>query len=243
MANKKVMIDPGHGAKDPGAVGNGLEEANVVLDISKRVKKYLEANYSGITVYMTRESDKFLELSERADLANDKKVDLFVSNHINAGGGTGFESFIYNGGVGASTKKAQDDIHNAMIAVCKKYGMKDRGQKTANFAVIRETNMEAVLVENLFIDDKDDAKLLKDSGFKQALAEAEAQGIAKFLGLKKKTASKPAPAPKPATPKKDGLTAVIVDGKQVGAYGDINNALAQVEKYIKTAKKIVIEEA
>ena len=241
MANKKVMFDPGHGGKDPGAQGNGLKEKDLNLDISKRVKKYLEANYSGITVYMTRESDKFLELSERADLANAKNVDLFVSNHINAGGGTGFESFIYNGGVGASTKKAQDYIHEAMSAVCKKHGMKDRGQKTANFAVLRETPMEAVLVENLFIDDKDDAKLLKDSGFKQQLAEAEAQGIAKFLGLKKK--SSPAPKPKPETPKKQGLKAVIVDGKQVGAYGNMDNAIAQVEKYIGTAKKIVIEEA
>lgn len=238
----KVMIDAGHGGKDPGAVGNGLEEANVVLDISKRVKAYLEKNYSDITVYMTRTTDKFLELSERADLANSKKVDLFVSNHINAGGGTGFESFIYNGGVGASTKKAQDYIHDAMMAVCKKHGMKDRGQKTANFAVIRETSMEAVLVENLFIDKAADAKLLKSSSFLQELAEAEAQGIAKFLGLKKKAA--PKPAPKPETPKNNKeLKAVIVDGKQVGAFGDMDNAVDMVKKHIGSAKKIVIEEA
>lgn len=243
MANKEVMIDSGHGGKDPGAVGNGLEEANVVLDISKKVKKYLEDNYSGITVYMTRESDKFLELSERADLANSKKVDLFVSNHINAGGGKGFETFIYNGGVSEGTKKAQDSIHNEMMKVLKVYGIKDRGQKTANFAVVRETSMEAVLVENLFIDDSAEAKLLKDSAFKLAIAKAQAVGIANHLGLKKKTVAKPAPAPAPAPAKKGGLTAVIVDGKQIGAYGDVNNALAQVEKYIKTAKKIVIEEA
>lgn len=239
----KVMFDPGHGGKDPGAVGNGLKEKDLTLDISKRAKKYLEDNYEGITVYMTRTTDKFLELSERADLANAKKVDLFVSNHINAGGGTGFETFIYNGGVGASTKKAQDLIHGAMMDFLKKHGVKDRGQKSANFAVVRESNMEAILPESLFIDNANDAKLLKSSSFKQGLAEAQAKGIASYLGLKKKKASKPAPAPKPSNPKKDGLTAVIVDGKQVGAFGDPDNAIAQVEKYIKTAKKIVIEEA
>ena len=80
---KKVIIDPGHGGKDPGAVSRtGLYEKNVVLDVSKRIKKELEKN--GMDVVMTRDSDKFITLSRRAKIANDNDADLFVSIHANA---------------------------------------------------------------------------------------------------------------------------------------------------------------
>ena len=86
------MIDPGHGGGDPGAVGNGLREKDLTLDISKRIRRILENEFDA-TVYMTRETDVFVELGERADIANKAGVDFFLSVHINAGGGTGFETY------------------------------------------------------------------------------------------------------------------------------------------------------
>ncbi len=78
----KVVIDPGHGGKDPGAMGNGLREKDVVLDIARRLAKYLKR--AGVKVYMTRNSDVFIPLKERARKANKIMPDVFVSIHANA---------------------------------------------------------------------------------------------------------------------------------------------------------------
>jgi N-acetylmuramoyl-L-alanine amidase len=79
-----VVIDPGHGGKDPGAIGpGGVSEKDVVLPISLKVKKYL-SKYSGVKIYLTRETDTFIPLSERTEFANGKNADLFVSVHANA---------------------------------------------------------------------------------------------------------------------------------------------------------------
>ncbi len=80
---KKIVIDPGHGGHDPGAIGkSGLREKDVVLDISRRLARCLEA--AGREVILTRSTDVFVSLSRRADIANRKDVDLFVSIHANA---------------------------------------------------------------------------------------------------------------------------------------------------------------
>lgn len=79
----KIVIDPGHGGKDPGAIGRyGLKEKDVVLDISKRLKKKLEAY--GIDIILTRESDVFISLWQRANISNKNKADFFISIHANA---------------------------------------------------------------------------------------------------------------------------------------------------------------
>ncbi len=80
---KTIVIDPGHGGKDPGAIGRyGLKEKTVVLDIAKRLRRILSAR--GIKVIMTRSSDKFIPLWKRADIANRKDADFFISVHANA---------------------------------------------------------------------------------------------------------------------------------------------------------------
>ena len=80
---KTIVIDPGHGGKDPGAIGrSGLYEKNVVLDISKRLKRNLEGY--GIKVMLTRETDKFIPLWQRANIANRNKADFFISIHANS---------------------------------------------------------------------------------------------------------------------------------------------------------------
>lgn len=80
---KKIVLDPGHGGKDPGAVANGLQEKDIVLTIAKKLKPLLEKNL-GCEVVMTRDSDTFISLEERTAIANANNADLFISLHINA---------------------------------------------------------------------------------------------------------------------------------------------------------------
>ena len=180
----KIFIDPGHGGDDPGAVGNGLREKDLTLDISKRIRKYLNDNYTGHSIKMSRTNDKTVGLSERVRMANNWGADFFLSVHINAGGGTGYEDFIYNKSSDTSqTAKIRNAIHNEIV---KQLGnIRNRGKKKANFAVLRETDMHAMLTENLFIDTKTDADKLKSNTFLDKVAEGHAEGIAKALGLKK----------------------------------------------------------
>lgn len=181
-----VVLDPGHGGSDPGATGNGLKEKDLTLDIAKRTRDILEANYN-VTVKMTRTGDTYPSLSERANYANRLNANLFVSIHINAGGGTGYEDYRFSSlSESSQTGKHQKTLHEAIYNKIKGYGIRDRGTKSANLAVLRETTMVAFLTENLFIDTSADAELLKQSGFKQAVAQGHADGIAKILGLKKK---------------------------------------------------------
>ncbi|NMH70668.1 N-acetylmuramoyl-L-alanine amidase [Bacillus sp. RO3] len=178
-----IVLDPGHGGTDPGAVGNGLQEKNLTLDIGLKVQKVLEDNFV-VDVRLTRETDVYVGLSERADVANGLGAAYFVSLHHNAGGGTGFESFIYPGSAVTETGRRQDVLHGEMMNFYSKYGLRDRGQKEANFAVLRETAMPAILLENLFMDSVNDTNLLKDPVFLTGLANATASGIAKALNLK-----------------------------------------------------------
>jgi len=183
---KKVFLDPGHGGSDPGAAANGLKEKNLTLAIARECEKVLKSEYEGVAVKMSRTGDTYPSLSARASAANSWGADLFVSVHINAGGGTGFESYIFNGSVSVKTKDYQNKIH-AVIAAGD--GMPDRGKKRANFQVLRQTRMPALLTENGFIDHKEDASKLKDAAYLRKLGRLHAEGIAKALGLKKKKSS------------------------------------------------------
>lgn len=183
-----IAADGGHGGTDPGCVGNGLKEKDIVLKMVKIFKTYLEKNYIGAVVKLTRSSDKFIELSDRAALANKWGADLFISFHCNGGGGTGFETYRMKGVEGA-TKEFQSVVHKEVYKTIKAYGqISDRGMKSANYAVLRETKMKAILTETLFVDRKEDAERLKNDAFLKNVAEAHARGVAKYLGLKKKAA-------------------------------------------------------
>ncbi|MEN1935949.1 N-acetylmuramoyl-L-alanine amidase [Paenibacillus sp. 102] len=207
----KLVIDAGHGGYDSGAVGNGLVEKNLTLQIAKRVRDILLTNYT-INIKMTRDSDVLISLSERANIANSFGADFFISFHINSGGGTGFESYIYNGLSDSSFAAAkQQKMHAAVNPVLTKYGLRDRGAKKANYAVLRETAMDALLTETAFIDTTFDANLLKNPQFIEDLCQAYARGIAEILGL---TANPNPPNPNPnPTPKKIGMA--YIRGKNV----------------------------
>jgi N-acetylmuramoyl-L-alanine amidase len=214
---KKIFLDKGHGGSDPGAVANGLQEKTLTHQIVEYAVDHLFENYTGFELRVSRAGDQTLTLSQRAKMANDWGADVFVSVHINAGKGTGFESYVYNGGVSSQTVALQNVLHGEILATMRQFGnITDRGKKRANYAVLRETKMPAVLTEILFID-SNDAKLLKNEAFLKAVGEAHARGIAKFLGLPKKA------KPTPSQPQQK-----VSDGKlyrvQVGAFSDRKNA-------------------
>ncbi|MCA0972384.1 N-acetylmuramoyl-L-alanine amidase [Halobacillus litoralis] len=177
-----VVIDPGHGGSDPGAVANGLQEKTLTLEIARLVRDKLESRYI-VDARLTRDADVYVGLSARADYANQLGASYFVSLHHNAGGGTGFESFVYPGTRNTETGRRQDVLHNRVADFFESYGFPDRGKKEANFTVVRETAMPAVLLENLFLDTQADADALKDQSFLNALADAVTTGIADALSL------------------------------------------------------------
>ncbi|ADD41370.1 N-acetylmuramoyl-L-alanine amidase family protein [Stackebrandtia nassauensis] len=181
-AAAKVYIDPGHGGSDSGAVGHGLQEKALTLDISLRLRDLLNAN-GNVEVRMSRDTDIDRSLSYRTSDANSWGAGFFISVHINSGGGTGFESYRYTGTTG-DTQRAQETIHPAVYGAMTGVGQTpDRGIKTANFHVLRETAMPAVLTENLFIDRAEDAALLGNADFIAAVAQGHANGILSYLGV------------------------------------------------------------
>ncbi|MFC7243096.1 N-acetylmuramoyl-L-alanine amidase [Catellatospora aurea] len=181
-AGPKIYIDPGHGGTDAGAVANGLQEKTLTLNIALQTRDILKASYT-VDVRMSRTTDITRSLAYRTDDANAWGAAIFVSIHINAGGGTGFESYRYPG-VGATTQRLHSLVHSNVLSQMRTISsITDRGQKTANLHVLRESNMPAVLTENLFIDTVANANLLKRADFITATARGHARGIAAFLGL------------------------------------------------------------
>jgi N-acetylmuramoyl-L-alanine amidase len=182
MKKVKIFIDPGHGGTDPGAVGNNLTEKTLTLQIGIRIRDILLAEYCNVSILMSRTSDVTMSLPERTNAANAWGADFFLSIHTNAGGGTGYEDYIYPGSI-APVTTYQDNVHAEILKVV---NFSDRGQKTANFHVLRESNMPALLTENGFIDNVNDANKLKTTSFIENIARGHVNGIVKCFKLPKK---------------------------------------------------------
>ncbi|WP_349409719.1 N-acetylmuramoyl-L-alanine amidase [Pseudalkalibacillus sp. SCS-8] len=193
-----VVLDPGHGGSDSGAVYKQYREKDFNLKVALMVREFLLESYV-VKVLMTRAKDETVSLKERTDFANKKNADYFFSIHHNAAGGSGFESFIYNGNINNSTKVIQGIIHKEIVFTMDKYNVFNRGQKRANFYVLRNTRMNAMLIEVLFIDNEKDLKLMLNDKFLRDVAMATATGIAKALNLPRKEKPKPKPEPVPGT--------------------------------------------
>jgi N-acetylmuramoyl-L-alanine amidase len=172
-----VVIDPGHGGPDPGAVGiGGLQEKNVIFPIALEVAALLEQQ--GIIAVLTRQDDRDLGLEPRVDLAEQVNADLFVSIHANAislsrPDVNGIETYYYSN---AGLQLARV-LHNSMLST----GMNDRGIRQARFYVLVNTSMPAVLLETGFVTGDQDARLLADPAFRSRMAAAIASGIAQYV--------------------------------------------------------------
>ena len=174
-----IIQNPGHFDNlDPGAVGNGIHEADIDVILCGKIAAKLPAyGIDSVTVHENVLGVIAAKANEHPDAS------FFLSIHVNSAvnaDATGFESFTYPG-----SEKSDDlrfYVHVEVANFYRKYGFVDRGKKTANFAVLRDTSMPAMLFENLFISNQFDAAKLKDDAFLDGLAWAYVKGIARALG-------------------------------------------------------------
>ncbi|MEA5465006.1 DUF3747 domain-containing protein [Leptothoe sp. PORK10 BA2] len=171
-----IMIDPGHGGRDPGAVGNGLQEKEINLFISRRVQSTLEQR--GYRVALTRNSDVEVDLQPRVDVAERANATVFVSIHANAISLSrpevnGLETYYYSSG-----RSLAQAIHSSVL---RSTNLRDRGVRQARFYVLRNTSMPAVLVETGFITGSEDSARFQSNAAREQIADAIAQGIIDYL--------------------------------------------------------------
>lgn len=170
---QSVCIDAGHGGSDPGALGHGLRESDINLDVAQRLADLMRA--SGWTVYMTRTSDSTVSLSARTSYANSHNASRFVSIHCNAFNQSAHGTETYSYTSGSSTSHSMRDRVNPQVVYA--LSTYNRGCKTAGFYVLRYTNMPAILCELAFIDNQSDAAKLGNSYYRQRAAEAIRTGV------------------------------------------------------------------
>lgn len=174
-----VVVDAGHGGYDPGAIGSVTQEKDLALNASLKLKKALELE--GFKVYMTREEDVFVGLRDRAEIANSLNADVFVSVHMNSftnpsanGIETLYASDSLSGGYGLA-KEVQGELMDAISA-------KNRGViKRPLLAVLRYTNMPAVLVELGFVSNPNEEAKLRTDSYMDTAASAIVRGIKQFV--------------------------------------------------------------
>jgi len=186
----KIVIDPGHGGQDPGAVGpSGVREKDVNLSVSRKLGDLMLAG--GIQVHFTRLTDQEVSLADRANMANNIGADYFISIHANAATSPtahGTETYHYPG----STKGRElaQSVQEELVAAT---GLTNRGVKEENFYVLRVTSMPAILVELAFISNPEEEKLLTSSEFQNICARAIWDGVKKATGIKQGTSILHAP--------------------------------------------------
>ncbi|TSB47664.1 N-acetylmuramoyl-L-alanine amidase [Alkalicoccobacillus porphyridii] len=169
----RIVIDAGHGGRDPGAIGNGLYEKTIALSVAHKVKSELEQE--GIEVLMTRDEDLFVTLEDRVLKSNQWGADLFVSIHANGYADTsvsGVETFYYHGS--SQGKQVASSIQQQLA---ESTGSRSRGVFAADFYVLKYSRMPAVLVETGFVSNEKDASLLKTGEYQQKAAKAIRDGI------------------------------------------------------------------
>jgi len=172
-----VVIDAGHGGRDPGAGHNGCTEKEIVLYVAMQTAEMLRA--SGVEVHLTRSSDEFIELNDRAALADRVNAKLFVSIHCDAAANRsarGFTIYTPKTRVG-QTQALASAIEKTMSAT----GQPSRGVRAAGYRVLLRTSCPAVLLELGFLTNSYDAKLLSRSSHQRTLARATADAITAYL--------------------------------------------------------------
>lgn len=173
-----VMLDPGHGGVDPGAVGiGGLQEKGVVLAVAQHTAAALQSQ--GVAVQMTRQNDQTVDLQPRATMAEAARATVFVSIHANAVNMqrpevNGLETYYYSEAGQVLATALQRQVLSTMA-------MNDRGVRQARFLVLRRTSMPAALIEIGFVTGVTDAPKLRDPRWQAQMGQAIAQGILNYL--------------------------------------------------------------
>jgi len=176
--NPLIVLDAGHGGSDVGAPYNGCNEKDIDLAITLKLGALLTS--AGYRVEYTRTADTTVSLADRAGLANTLNADIFVCIHANAYAPkpevSGLETYYLIGGERSKTLAA--DIHNAILA---SVDVTDRGVRTANYYVLKNTLMPAVLVETGYVTNAEECARLNDESYQQQLAEAITHGIQTYF--------------------------------------------------------------
>lgn len=172
----RVVIDPGHGGIDPGSHAFGLVEKDLTLDLAKRLEKILSSH--GLTTQLTRRTDVYLELEERADTAGSKTGTIFVSLHFNAHTDrsiSGTETLYWPGSDTGRELASyiQSELGRRLVT-------RNRGFKPERLKVLEKTKCTAVLVECGFISNRWESQRCGAEWFRQILAEEIAQGILRY---------------------------------------------------------------
>ncbi len=199
-----IVLDPGHGGKDPGNRVAGRSEKNATLALANAVRDQLVD--AGFRVIFTRKSDKFVELPVRPDIANRARADLFVSLHFNATTSgkaevSGPETYCITP-VGAASSNAQGEganygattanlsekpslllAYSVQRALVKNLGVEDRSVRRARFAVLRDAEMPAILIESGYMTHPVEGRKIFDAAYQRQLAAAIVKGIMNYQRL------------------------------------------------------------
>lgn len=173
-----IVVDPGHGGIHPGAVYEGVQEKDLTLSISLKLRDELVAR--GYNVVLLREEDITLDIYDRAYIANDLGADLFVSVHCNASGTVPTYQGIYTY-YHPSSNRGKRLAEAIQKPLCQITGGIDRGVRSADFVVLRETEMCAVLVETGFMSNSEELARLCDETYQGKLAQGIAEGVVRYL--------------------------------------------------------------
>ena len=174
-----IVIDPGHGGRDPGAISPmGFQEKAVNLVVAKQLASLLSQR--GFHVVLTRDRDVFVELEDRAAVANRHGADLFVSIHSDSSESRGLNGFtVYTArGAGSQARWAARAIVNAMTGT----GLESNGIREADYRVLVQTDCPAVLVELGYVSNAWEAGKLRDPYTQRRLAQAIADGVVRSMG-------------------------------------------------------------
>lgn len=198
---KTVFLDPGHGGKDPGAVYYNTNEKDLTMQIYKKLRKELEG--LGYTVLSSRDSDVYVDfITERSKMVNSTNSDIFISIHFNASGNpasnrSGIQTYSYEDAPGyrakinpywhnhpdriSESKRLAADIHSSLLA---ETGAKDAGLLQSSFAVLRETDKPAVLLELGYMDNFNENQQIRSDAYQNRLVAGIVKGIQKYYAGK-----------------------------------------------------------
>ena len=195
--NNIIFLDPGHGGKDPGASYYNITEKELNMQVYQKLRKELEG--LGYTVLSSRDSDVFVDyVTERSRMVNKTDSDIFISIHFNASGNpasnrAGIQTYSYEEAAGYPSKinpywhnhpdrisesnRLAADIHSSLLA---ETGAKDAGRLRSSFAVLRETNKPAVLLELGYIDNFNENQQVRSDAYQNRLVAGIVKGIQKY---------------------------------------------------------------
>ena len=196
-----VFLDPGHGGKDPGAVYYNTNEKDLTMQVYKKLRKELEG--LGYTVLSSRDSDVYVDfVTERSKMVNNTNSDIFISIHFNASGSpasntAGIQTYSYEADSSYPSKinpywhnhpdrisesnRLAADIHSSLLA---ETGAKDAGRLRSSFAVLRETDKPAVLLELGYIDNFNENQQIRSDAYQNRLVAGIVKGIQKYYAGK-----------------------------------------------------------